>query len=141
MFECKLTSSFAGSYIFQTKKAIAERNASFGILVTLASKKGTAGFWTDNDVFVVHPFGAVHIAGVLRQHVLDLHSSRISNGEANKRATALMDYVKSDEFKNLVGDTIFRTLETLRASEKGNPQPQEDLEAAIRSLSAYSPEF
>lgn len=111
LFECKLTSSFAGSYIFQTKKAIAERNASFGILVTLASKKGTAGFWTDNDVFVVHPFGAVHIAGVLRQHVLDLHSSRISNGEANKRATALMDYVKSDEFKNLVGDTIFRTLE------------------------------
>jgi hypothetical protein len=111
LFECKLTSNFSGSYIFQTKKAVGERKASFGILVTLASKKGTAGFWTDSDVIVVHPFGAVHIAGVLRQSILDSHSARVSTQEANRRANALMEYINGDEFKNLVGDTIVRTLE------------------------------
>ena len=111
LFECKLTSGFSGTYVVQTKKAVAERNATYGILVTLASKKGTAGFWVDNDVIVVHPFGAVHVAGVLRQSILDICSTRISTKEADLRAAALMNYIKSDDFKNLVGDTIFRTLE------------------------------
>jgi hypothetical protein len=111
VFECKLTGDFKGAYVVQTKKAIAERNATYGILVTLASKKGTAGFWVDNDVIVVHPFGAVHVAGVLRQSILDIHSTRISTQEADRRAAALMEYIKSDDFKNLVGDTIFRTVE------------------------------
>lgn len=111
LFECKLTSGFSGSYVVQTKKAVAERNATYGILVTLASKKGTAGFWVDNDVIVVHPFGAVHVAGVLRQSILDICATRVSTQEADRRAAALMDYIKSDDFKNLVGDTIFRTLE------------------------------
>jgi hypothetical protein len=111
LIECKLTSSFSGSYVIQTKRAVAERNATYGVLVTLASKRGTAGFWVDNDVIVVHPFGAVHVAGVLRQSILDISASRISTQEADRRAAALMEYVKSDDFKNLVGDTIFRTLE------------------------------
>ena len=111
LIECKLTSGFSSSYVIQTKRAVAERNATYGVLVTLASKKGTAGFWVDNDVIVVHPFGAVHVAGVLRQSIMDICASRISTQEADRRATALMEYVKSDDFKNLVGDTIFRTLE------------------------------
>lgn len=111
LIECKLTSSFSASYVIQTKRAVAERNATYGVLVTLASKKGTAGFWVDNDVIVVHPFGTVHVAGVLRQSIMDICASRISTQEANRRAAILMEYVKSDDFKNLVGDTIFRTLE------------------------------
>jgi len=111
LFECKLTSAFSGAYVVQTKKAVAERNATYGILVTLAPKKGTAGFWVDSDVIVVHPFGAVHVAGVLRQSILDICTTRISTQEADRRAAALMEYIKSDDFRNLVGDTIFRTLE------------------------------
>ncbi len=111
LIECKLTSSFSTSYVVQTKRAVAERNASYGILVTLASKKGTAGIWVDKDVIVVHPFGAVHVVGILRQSILDIAASRVSTQEANRRASMLMDYVKSNDFRNLVGDTIFRTLE------------------------------
>lgn len=111
LFECKLTSSFSRSYVVQTKRAVGERNASYGILVTLSSKRGTAGLWVDNDVIVVHPFGAVHVAGLLRQGMLEIHSSRIGRREADRRAAALVDFVKSDEFRNLVGDTIFRTVE------------------------------
>jgi len=118
LFECKLTSHFSRSYVVQTRKAVAERNATYGVLVTLSSKKGTAGFWVDSDVLVVHPFGAVHVAGVLRQNLLEVHSTQISAREANRRATVLMEYVQGDEFKNLVGDTIFRTVELYELLKK-----------------------
>jgi hypothetical protein len=118
LFECKLTSHFSSAYVIQTKNAVAKRNATYGILVTLASKKGTAGFWVHKDVIVVHPFGAVHVAGVLRQSLLDIHSTRISTQEADRRAAAMMEYIKSDDFKNLVGDTIYRTLELYELLKK-----------------------
>lgn len=118
LFECKLTGHYSRSYVVQTKKAIADRNASYGVLVTLTAKKGTAGFWVDDDVLVVHPFGAVHVAAVLRQSLMDVHSSRISAREADRRAVVLMEYIKSDAFRNLVGDTIFRTVELYEMLKK-----------------------
>jgi len=114
LFECKLTGTFHRSYIVQTKKAIGQRNPRYGVLVTLTGKKGTAGLWMDSDVsdvFVVHPFGACHLAGLLRQHILEQHMARLSKPEADRRSAALMEYIKGDEFRNLVGDTIFRTQE------------------------------
>lgn len=118
LFECKLTGQYSRSYVVQTKKAVAERNATYGILVTLTAKKGTAGFWMDDDVLVVHPFGAVHVAAVLRQNLIDVHASQVSAKEANRRAIVLMEYVKSDAFRNLVGDTIFRTVELYEMLKK-----------------------
>lgn len=118
LFECKLTGHYSRSYVVQTKKAIAERNATYGVLVTLTAKKGTAGFWVDDDVLVVHPFGAVHVAAVLRQNLIDVHASQVTAKEANRRAIALMEYVKSDAFRNLVGDTIFRTAELYEMLKK-----------------------
>jgi phosphotransferase system HPr-like phosphotransfer protein len=91
---------------------------SRALLVTLTSKKRTAGFWVDEDVLVVHPFGAVHVAAVLRQNLIDVHSSSISARVAERRALALMEYIKSDSFKNLVGDTIFRTVEVYEMLKK-----------------------
>jgi hypothetical protein len=111
LIECKLTSRFSRSYVVQTRRGVAERNATYGVLVTLAAKKGTAGFWIDSDVLVVHPFGAVHVVSVLRQQLVALHATRIGRREADRRAAVLMEYIKSDEFRNLVGDTVFRTVE------------------------------
>jgi hypothetical protein len=118
LVECKLTSKFSRAYVVQTKRAVADRNATHGVLVTLAPKRGTAGFWVDSDILIVHPFGAVHVLGVLRQHILSLHATKIGRRESDRRATALMTYIKSDEFKNLVGDTIFRTHELYEMLKK-----------------------
>lgn len=118
LFECKKTSHFSRSYIHQTKRAVAKRNATYGVLVTLASKRGTAGFWVDEDILVVHPFGAVHVADVLRRSIIEVYSTHISAQEANRRATNLMQYIKGDEFKNLISDTIYRTRELYELLKK-----------------------
>lgn len=120
----------------QKIEVVSETKATYGIFATRASKKGTAGFWVNNEVSVVHPFGAVHVAGVLRQSILDIFATSVSTQEAGRRAAALMEYIKSDDFKNLVGDTIFRTLELYGLMKKGTQEPQEDVETAVRPLPA-----
>lgn len=118
LFECKKTTNFSRSYVHQTRKAVAKRKATYGVLVTFASKKGAAGFWVDGDILVVHPLGALHVADVLRRSIMEIYSTRISAQEANRRAVRLMEYVKGDDFKNLIGDTIYRTNELYELLKK-----------------------
>jgi hypothetical protein len=118
LFECKKTSQFSQSYIAQTRLALAKRSATYGVLVTHAMKKGTAGFWVEDGILVVHPFGAVHVAGVLRGSMIELFATDITAREANRRAMALMDYMRGDDFKRLVEDTIFRTRQLYEGLKK-----------------------
>jgi hypothetical protein len=111
LYECKKTAKYNPDYIHQTKKAIAQRNASYGILVTFVSKKGAQGFFVDNDVIVVHPFGTVHIAQVLRNFLVERHLLKLNQKEFEARSQNLMDFIKSDDFKNSVENTIYRTQE------------------------------
>jgi len=111
LYECKKTAKFSPEYIHQTKRAIATRNASYGVLVTFVSKKGSQGFFVDNDIIVVHPYGTVHIAQVLRNSILERHSLKLNQKELEERSQNLMDFIKSDDFKNSVDNTIYRTQE------------------------------
>ena len=42
-----------------------------------------------------------------------------------------MTYLKGDEFKNLVGDTIFRTVELCELLKKESRKSQDDVKATI----------
>jgi len=117
LYECKKTAKFSGDYIHQTKKAIAQRNATFGVLVSFVSKKDAQGFYVENDIMVVHPFGASHIAQVLRNSILELHSMKLGHKELESRSQNLMEFIKSDDFKNSVDNTIYRTRELARILE------------------------
>lgn len=111
LYECKKTAKFSSDYIHQTKKAISSRNATYGILVSFASKKNTQGFYVDNGIIVVHPYGAIHIAQVLRNSILEAHSLKLDHKQLEERSQKLMDFIKSDDFKNSVDNTIYRTHE------------------------------
>jgi hypothetical protein len=109
LYECKKTTKFSSDFIDQTKKAMAQRKASYGVLVTTAFKEGTAGFWVEKDILVVHPYGAIYIAKVLRKSIIEIHSLKLNRTEIEKRSKELMEYIKSDDFKNSVEDSIYRT--------------------------------
>jgi hypothetical protein len=38
-------------YVIQTKRQLQSGMRPYGVLVTLTAKKGTAGFWVDDDVW------------------------------------------------------------------------------------------
>ena len=111
LYECKKTATFSKSYIDQTKKAKSDRNATYGVLVTVASKRNTQGFYVENEIIVVHPYGTVYVAQVLRTSIIEMHSLKLNQSELEGRAKDLMDFVKSDSFKNSVENTIYRTRE------------------------------
>jgi hypothetical protein len=118
LYECKKTSKFNHAFIEQTRKAVASRQATYGVLVTTVSKKETAGFWVENDILVVHPYGAVYIARVLRNSIIEIHSLKISRSEMEKRSKELMGYIKGDDFKTGVEDSIYRTRNLCEMLEK-----------------------
>lgn len=114
LYECKKTTKFNPDYVHQTKRAIAQRNATYGVLVTFATRKNSQGFFVENDIIVVHPFGAVYIAQVLRNSLLEMNSLKLSHNQLEERSQNLMDFIKSDDFKNSVENTIYRTQELVK---------------------------
>lgn len=109
LYECKKTTKFNSAFIDQTKRAMALRQATYGVLVTTAFKKDTAGFWVEKDILIVHPYGAIYIAKVLRKSIIEIYPLKIGHLEMEKRTKKLMEYIKSEEFKNSVEDSIYRT--------------------------------
>ncbi len=111
LYECKKTTKFSNDYVHQTKRAISTRNATYGVLVTFASRKNSQGFFVDNDIIVIHPYGTVYIAQVLRNSILEMCSLKLNNNELEERSQNLMNFIKSDDFRNSVENTIYRTQE------------------------------
>ncbi|MEM5803109.1 MAG: DUF2130 domain-containing protein, partial [Candidatus Aenigmatarchaeota archaeon] len=109
LYECKKTTKFNSAFVDQTKKAMVMRQATYGVLVTTASKKDTAGFWVEKDILIVHPYGAIYIAKILRKSIIEFYSLKISRLEMERRSKELMEYIKSEDFKNSVEDSIYRT--------------------------------
>ena len=137
LYECKRTPRFDIKSIHQTKRAMALRQATFGMLVTTATKKGTAGFFILKDVAVVHPFGAVYLAKILRQSQIDLYDMNLDKAESAKRSEALMRFIRGDDFKSLVRDSIYRTKElydVLKKEMKSHKKVWEDRYGHYRAI-------
>jgi len=121
LYECKKTSKFSDSFIKQTKEAIHQRNANYGILVTTSFKKGTHGFYIKDDVLIVHPYGTIYLAKLLRNSIIELYSLKVGHTEILRRSKNLMEYINSEEFKNKINDSIYKTrilYETLKKEMK-----------------------
>ena len=111
VYECKKTQKFNKSYITQIKNDVIKNNANYGVLVTLACDKKQSQFWVEKDILIVHPFGAPYIAEVLRKSLIQLYSLKLSDKELGERAKKLLEYIKSNKFRNSVKDNIVRAKE------------------------------
>lgn len=109
LYECKKTAKFNSAFIDQTKKAMAIRKSNYGVLVTTSFKKNTYGFWVEKDILIVHPFGVIYLAHILRKNLIELYSLKISPKDMEKRSKELMEYIKSNDFKSAIEDSIYRT--------------------------------
>jgi len=111
VYECKKTQKFNKNYITQIKNDVIKNNANYGVLVTVACDKKQSQFWVEKDILIVHPFGAPYIAEVLRKSLIQLYSLKLSDKELGERAKKLLEYIKSNKFRNSVKDNIIRAKE------------------------------
>jgi len=109
VYECKKTQVFQKSFVHQIKNDVVNCNATYGVLVTVAAEKDKVGFWVQDDILIVHPYGAVYIAEMLRKWIITLYSLNLNKRELGECARKLLEYIKSDKFKNCVEDSIDRT--------------------------------
>jgi hypothetical protein len=118
VYECKKTEKFSKDFITQIKNDVIERNARYGVLVTFASDKKQSHFWVENDILIVHPFGAPYLAEVLRKNLIQLYSANFNAKELDERAKKLLEYIKGNKFRNSIKDNIILTKELNDLLEK-----------------------
>lgn len=115
LYECKKTDKWSNGFLQQVKRDMATRRANYGVVVTFALPKSARGFLVRSGVSFVHPYGALHLADVLRTSLLELHDGKMAPGKMDKRLKALMAYIQGNRFKGAVRQIIGETHELVQA--------------------------
>lgn len=118
LYECKKTKKYDKRFITQCKEDMAARNATYGVLLTYTFDKESFGFKVEQDVIVVHPYGAIYLADFLRKKLIELHAMKLGKEELSERSKKLWEYIKSDKFKNGMKDNIHRIRQLMEGIEK-----------------------
>ncbi|MCC6983078.1 MAG: DUF2130 domain-containing protein [Bauldia sp.] len=72
-----------------------------------------------DGVLIVNPARAVTLVGILRRHMIQIHTLRLSRAERTKKMAALYDFITSEQFANLLNriETHAETLLDIQAKE------------------------
>jgi len=106
VYECKRVKNYVSKHVKQTYDAQHKRKAEFGVLVTNAMKRGTNGFFIEKGVIIVHSTGALHVAAILRKHIVHISDMKLGQMERDKAIKNILDYLENSEFTNSIGSII-----------------------------------
>ena len=113
IYECKWTPRISSSHIRQAAQAKMSRHAQFAVLVTSGTRRGFNGLDAEFGVTVVAPAGVLALAGLLRNHLIEMFRAGIEKKRRTRIANQLLKFIKSPEFKNPIEEVV-RTAENLR---------------------------
>ncbi|MGH9878582.1 MAG: hypothetical protein ACREBU_12185 [Nitrososphaera sp.] len=111
IYECKRTPGIKLKHIEQAHRAKQSREADFAVLVTTGHKKGFSGLAQMNGVLVVSPLGTIHLAALLRGHLIEMLRAKINKGKRAVIAHELMKYITSPQFRNPIEEVVHLTSE------------------------------
>jgi len=111
IYECKRTPKILTQHVQQTNRAKQSREADFAVLVTTGKAKKFSGLAEMRGVLVVSPLGAIPLASLLRQHIIEMLKAKISKEKRTIVAQQLMQYITSPQFKNPIQEVILITSE------------------------------
>jgi hypothetical protein len=109
VYECKRVGAFSSGHVTQARQAKSQREADYAVLVTNARKKGTAGFFVDSEVIIVHPAGVIYLVGLLREALITTARLMISRAQKEEMVRQTLVYLESPEYRNAMKDTVHRT--------------------------------
>ncbi len=106
IYECKRTPSISVNHARQAYLAKQTRHAEFAVLVTTGARKGFAGLMELGGVLVVSPLGAIPLAALLRQNLVEMMRANITRKKRAKIAQQLLKYITSPQLKNPIEEVI-----------------------------------
>jgi hypothetical protein len=118
IYECKKTKEFQNKFIEQIRRDKAKVIADYGVIVTWATKEDRQGFWIEEDVIIVHPYGVLDIATFLRETLVQMYTLKISKSEFETKGRALLEFMQSEEFRGRIQDSINKSREAYEVLKK-----------------------
>lgn len=115
LYECKKTDKWSNNFLKQVKRDMVARRADYGVVVTFALPKSARGFLVRSGVSFVHPYGAVHLADMLRTTLVELNNAKLSPGKVQQKLKDLMVYIQGTRFKGSIRQVIGETEELVQA--------------------------
>jgi len=108
VFECKRVQRILKPHVEQTHRAIMQREADFGVLVTSGTRARFGGFAAEGDVLIVNPAGVLFLSQLLRGWLIEIAKLKLERAEREKAAREMFKYLESARFRNQMRDLVDR---------------------------------
>lgn len=97
--------NWQNTYATRLRTDMVEQKADHAILSTLHFPRGAAEMCKYDDVLLVHPARVLELVGILRQAMVRMHQTRLSQVERNEKKLRLYNHITSDLFRRKLTDT------------------------------------
>lgn len=123
-YECKNVGKWSNTYFAQARQGAEKAEASHAILVSSVFPKGAKGFTAMQGVSVVAPAGAVALARVVRDFLIEVERRGLSDLEAARKASALYSFLRGSAFRASMQGIIL-SVDQLQALQRGERRAHE----------------
>jgi hypothetical protein len=118
MYDSKNHNAFRSEHVTKLKTDQLAAKAEHAILSTHKFPQGTRQLHIQDGVILANPARVVLLATVIRQHIIQVHTLRLSNVEREQKTVALYDFITSDRCTQLLGRVEERCEELLDQQAK-----------------------
>lgn len=110
-YECKSTQTWSTGWLDKLRQDGATHGARCLVLMTDTFPKGKDGtlFIADGIIVVRSTHAVIVIAKLLRSHLEELYRTQLAGTERDRKTTALLTYVSSQEFHNQLNEVLATT--------------------------------
>jgi hypothetical protein len=109
VYECKRCPSIKPDHVQQAHLAKQTRKAHFAVLVTTGQtwqRRSFTGLCMDRGVLIVSPLGAIALASLLREQLIEMQRSNVAIERRAAIAQELVKFVVSPDFKNPIEEIV-----------------------------------
>lgn len=106
VYELKKVAQFSNSHVDQTIKAMNQREADYGILITNGKRAKDFILFKQKQAIVIRPAGAIFLVKILRDHLVQVSKLKLSKGERSLKVNALLNYIQGPVFKNAINSFV-----------------------------------
>lgn len=118
IYDSKNHKAFRSEHVAKLRADQLAAKAEHAILSLHKFPEGTRQLHQRDGVLLANPARVVTLSSILRQHIIQVHTMRLSGVEREKKTVALYDFITSEQYIQLIRRVEERTNDLLNAQEK-----------------------
>lgn len=118
LYESKNLKKWCPDHVTKLREDQVAEKAEHAVLSTHKFPQGTSQVHNQDGVVIVNPARVVAVATILRQHILQVHTLRLSEVERESKTAELYDFITSEPFTQLLSQIDERANGLLELQEK-----------------------